>query len=367
MDVVEIDFRDAALAARYDRLFAACPDAFVQQSHSWCEAICRLGPDRPLFLLCHDEGEDVAGLPLYLFEHDLGNVLTSVPQPGPMGGVFCREGLSVERMAEVYGNLLAAAARIAQRHGCMTLSLITNPFADDLPLYERFLQPDFVLENFLQAIDLEKVFSPAGEFLPVARRNNLSRNLRKSGEAGFTVGLCQLPERLRDWHAIHVQRHTELGATPLSLELFEKLFTVLVPRGQAGLILVEKDGQIASGCLFVYHHRIMDVFMLSVNSAWEEHAPNFANVRFSLDWARSLGVRQYNWQSSTSRAGGVYRFKQQWGSVEYPYYFVTKLFCPIERLRQIGPEGVRRHYPWHYVMPWQAFESDCSARSFRKP
>src|SRR5207249_1087653 len=85
---------DLPWRARYDALFAACPAAFVQQSSPWAEAIAPLGPDRVILLLFHDGTRDVAGLPLYLFEGPSGPVLTSVPQPGPLGGVFVRPGLA---------------------------------------------------------------------------------------------------------------------------------------------------------------------------------------------------------------------------------------------------------------------------------
>lgn len=92
--VVEGELSDRRFRAEYDDLFEACPDAFIQQSTYWAEAIRDLGPDRPIFLLYRDGDEAIAGLPLYLYEHPRGNVLTSVPQAGPLGGIFFREGLS---------------------------------------------------------------------------------------------------------------------------------------------------------------------------------------------------------------------------------------------------------------------------------
>src|SRR5437867_2601579 len=94
MDSVAIDLSSPSDRLRYDQLFGACPRASIQQSSLWAEVIGDIGPDQPMFLLANDGGQDVAGLPLYLYEHPLGNVLSSVPQPGPLGGVFTRPGLS---------------------------------------------------------------------------------------------------------------------------------------------------------------------------------------------------------------------------------------------------------------------------------
>ena len=82
---------DKLLVNRYELLLAACPNAFIQQSIQWSMAIKDEGPDVPIFLLIELDGEAIAGMPLYLFKVDWGNIITSIPQPGPIGGVFFKE------------------------------------------------------------------------------------------------------------------------------------------------------------------------------------------------------------------------------------------------------------------------------------
>lgn len=367
MEAVEFGLTDARWRGRYDALFDACPDAFIQQSTWWAEAIQELGPDRPIFLLCRDGARDIAGLPLYLFEHRLGNILTSVPQPGPMGGVFCREGLAEADMEGAYGALLERASRIAEESRCLTLTIMTNPFRPDLPLCERHLSPDHVLENFTQYVPLDEAV-PGGRVAlrGLGRRSNLSRNLRKAHEAGFEVTACDAEADLEAWCRLHEERHTEVGARPLDRKLFRNILGVLGPRGKAGLLLVRAGREIASGCLYVYHRSVMDVFMLSMNPRYVGQAPNFLNTEHSLHWARRMGVRLYNWQSSPGRESGVYRYKRQWGSLEAPYHFVTRRLCAPERLREIGVEALKAEYPRHYVVPFGVFQEGFETRWFRK-
>src|SRR5262245_5451084 len=154
MDVVAFGLDDGAARRQYDALFADCPHAFIQQSTAWAEAIAALGPDQPLFLMAVREGAAVGGLPLYLFQGPAGSILTSVPQAGPLGGVFVRRGEPAE---PVYAALLERAERIAREQRCLAFTVITSPFADDLALYERHLRPDLLLENFTQAVSLERV------------------------------------------------------------------------------------------------------------------------------------------------------------------------------------------------------------------
>lgn len=357
MEVTEFGLADLQPRGRYDELFDACPRAFIQQSTYWAEVIKDLGPDRPIFLLCRDRDEDIAGLPLYLYEHSLGNILTSVPQPGPLGGIFAREHLTVARKSDAYRCLLEAALAIAHRHECMALTLISNPFSNDLDLYERYLSPTFVLENVTQYIALDQ---------PTRRSHGHRNNLNRARKAGYSVGVCQTNEELCDWHLIHRERHGELGVAPLSFGLFENVFRLLVPRCKAQLILVRSPDSIVSGGLYLYHRHITDVFMLSTASKHLENGASVLNTDYSIRWARELGARIYNWQSSPSRESGVYSYKKQWGSIEAVYYFVTKLFWEPEKIQKMGLETIKAQYPWHYVVPYAAFEQGFDEKYFRK-
>lgn len=368
MHVASFGLDDPSLRDRYDRLFESCPDAFIQQSSYWAEVIADLGPDSPILLLANHDGEDIAGLPLYLYRGQHGNVLTSVPQAGPMGGVFCRQGLAEHEMHALYQVLLSTAIRLAQAHECLALSIITNPFRPDEELYERHLGVDLWLENFTQHVPIEAtVIEGRITLRDYCRRSNLSRNVRTAQQCGYTIRFCQSDDELEAWHAIHVERHRQLGATPLPLQLFRNMRRHLEPRGKARLVIVAAGDEIASGCFYVYHKDVMDVYILSVNPHFLEKSPNFANTEYSLLWAGSMGCRIYNWQSSPHRASGVYQYKRQWGSIESPYYYVTKLFCEPDRLRRLGPAAIRQGYPWHYVAPFAALEDGCRETRFRKP
>lgn len=359
MDVLEIDFAQRELVERYDRLFENCPNAVIQQSSYWADVISAAGPDKPLFLLARDAGgEDIGGLPLYLYQGPLGNVLTSVPQAGPLGGIFCRENITDEKKEEIYRCLLEKADEIARRHQCLSLTLITNPFCNDLDLYNRYLSPDFTFENFTQYVPLTESIRPS---------NSHSKNVNKAKKTEAAVVFCDNENDLRSWYRLHEKRHLELGAAPLKYAVFEKIFTGLVPRNKARIMLVKLGDAILSGCVHIYHRRVADVFMLSMDSACPELCPNFLNTDYSIDWMRRQGIEIYNWQSSESRQSGVYAYKRRWGSLECPYFFVTKLYGGgVEEIRRIGMEKIRRDYQGHYVVPFGVFDGKPGETYFRK-
>jgi hypothetical protein len=164
---------------------------------------------------------------------------------------------------------------------------------------------------------------------------------------------------------LHRRRHEAVGATPLDPRLIENIYRVLAPRGKALLLLAKDAERLAAGCLYVLHRKVLDVYAISMDSDYAEHAPNALLADRSQAWAAEHGVAFYNWQSSPSRASGVYAHKQQWGSYEAPYYFVTRLLCPAERLIELGAEAVRSAYAGHYLVPFGFFETP-GTRRFRK-
>ncbi len=365
--VVEGDLSDRRFRAEYDELFEACPDAFIQQSTYWAEAIQELGPDRPIFLLYREGDTAIAGLPLYLYEHPLGNILTSVPQPGPLGGIFFREGLSVAKLEPVFASLLGRAQELAQANRCISMTIITNPFFQDIEFYRKYLLPSFAFENFTQYIWVGDAIQEGKIILrDYNRRSNLSRNLHKARENGLEVAPHATEADVDAWLRIHEKRFGELEALPLDPQLFRGILNVLGPRGKACLLLAKKGGRVISGGLYVRHRSVMDVFMLCMDSEYADQGPNFLNTEQSLLMAHRMGVQRYNWQSSPGRESGVYQHKKQWGSREATYYFVTKLFCEPERIRKIGLDALKSKYTGHYVVPYAAFQEGFDKNDFRK-
>lgn len=367
METIVFSLDDLSLCNRYNRLLDACPMACIQQSTLWAEVIKDIGPDEPVFLLCHDNGEDLAGMPLYIYRHPIGNTVNSIPQPGPMGGIFTSPAISAQQLEPVYRSLINKAVDLARENDAIALTIITNQFEDDLPLYETFMEPDFLFENFTQYIVINDVIEDGRIVLrDYNRRSNLSRNVRKAKAAGFDFQQLTQEKELDEWYQVHAMRHREIGATPLDFRLFKNMFDLMMPKGKAFLFLGKKEREIVAGFFCIRHRDVMDIFMASMNPKYIDTAPNYFVTEKSLFFAHDSEVSIYNWQSSRDRSCGVYRFKKQWGSVESNYYFVTKLFRAPSFFQSVGREEIAKAYPGHYVVPFAAFDDGFSKRIYRK-
>ena len=358
MKVLPFGFDDHAVRARYDRLFEATASAFIQQSTYWADAVCAVGPDIPIFLLCECGGEDIAGLPLYLLEHSCGNVLTSVPSLGPLGGIFVSDRLADARKQAAYQALIERAIELAREHECLALSLITNPFDPDVEMYRDALRPTFEFENFTQFVPLQSVRATDNPYL--------RRNLRRAHAAGFRLSDCGSDEEFEEFHGLLDRRYRELGIAPPSLAFMQAVRRHLEPRGRWRLLLVRKNGDLVAGAHTVRHRRVMDSFQLGVDSTHRQQSPIFLAIERTLADAVSQGVEIFNWQSSPSRQSGVYGFKQQWGGLDRTYSFLSRLFCSVDHIRRMGLARLQQDYAWHFVVPYRAFDDGFAGTRYVK-
>lgn len=348
MDATLLSASDPATTAALDAFMDACPTSVVQQTRVWRDVITAIDRDEPLFLGCRDGGRLVGVLPAYRFAGPLGAILTSVPQPGPLGGVACHA--EADREA-VYATLLDAFVRLAAERECALASVITSPFWPDKALYDRHLRPDYALENACQVLDLASAFDPDGNLR--AAPENLRRNLRRARSGALVIDDAQSATNVAEWYAIHAARHREIGARPLPEALFTSALAHAVPAGRARFFFVRlaASGEMVGGGFYVHHGAVIDALMPSIASAHAALAPAYLLAWHSMQWAAARGIRFYNWQASPPD-GGVHRFKRQWGSRDLPYWYLTRVTGDVARILAADAATIAAGYPRHYVLPF---------------
>lgn len=362
---MKVEFVDRSGSGAYEELFARSRNALAQQSPQWADTIAPLGPDAIFFAICRGPGGGVVGgMPLFHFESDLGAILTSVPQAGPLGGVLLADGSDSPSAADVYSTLISAARNLSRELNCVSLSVITNPISSDENLYALRNPADYVFRNFCQVIKLGGVFGPDDRLDAGGSKNNtrVRRNLAKARDSGIAVAWGSAAD-FDTWYELHTKRHQELQAPPLPKQLLANALARMGDR--AGLAIARQDRKIVGGCLFIWAHEIVDVFIMSSDSEYMPQGVNYALTAFAIRHFESSGFRWFNWQSS-KRGSGVYVFKQQWGSEERPYSFLTWTNPGFQALLGTPRDVLAEKYPWHYVAPFEAIEKRLTHGTFEK-
>ena len=341
----------------YDKLYSATPMAAIQQSSLWAEVIAPLGPDRPVFLMLRDGDQEIAGLPLYLFESVHGSILTSVPQAGPLGGIFVHPAVPTERHPAIYGQLLDYAKQIAQELRCLAMTIISHPFMDDARIYESYGKPDFIFENFTQFIDLKHFQRPA---------KGIRDNLFKAREAELDIRMASDANWLEQAYPLHEQRHRRLGITPLPKSFFAGMIEHLQKKDHISMLGAWDRERLVGACILIHHQKILDIMMLNMLPTYAQYHPNSLLIDVGIQHACTKGIQIWNWQSSPDRKSGVYRYKKLWRSYETTYYFMTWVFGDWQTIKNMGRQGVIKHYPWHYVLPFALLQNKTEQKYFVK-
>lgn len=365
---LDVEVLERQYAAPYNQLFKDCPHALAQQSLQWADVIAPLSPDKPYFLVVRgkDEAAVLGGLPLYYFEGKYGGILTSVPHAGPLGGVLCRTDMDDELRRETYGALTRKAIQIAEKLRCISLSIITNPFLDDAEFYKYEAQPHYVLNNFCQAMDLFSLIDPSGSYKTgrSSHNNKIRNNLAKAKKADVYVHWAGESD-FEPWYEIHCKRHQELGAAPLPKPLLNGIISIMKPEGAGGLAIARIDERIVGGCFYIWNRNVADAFIISSDSDYFDCGINYAVTDFAVRYFHDKEIRWFNWQSC-KRNSSVYAFKEQWGSQELNYQFLTWTFSGFQRVLLEDIDKVSKVYPGHYVAPFEAIKKKVVNGTFEK-
>ncbi len=313
-----------------------------------------IGPDIPIFLICEVNGVDVAGVPIFLFSGKYGAIMTSIPQPGPAGGIFHISNLSSKSRYVIFERLIDRIIQISKKNKCLLFSSNTNQIIDDSLIYKKLLMPQYIFNNFTQFIDLDK---------RQCRSSSLNYNVNSSMKNGLKFFIDDEKLYFDKWYKIHVKRNKEIGIEPLNKILFH---SILKNKNNVKLACVILEDKIISGCVFIFHKKILDIYMISFDSDYAKIKPNYFCIESLTRFARSKGIKYFNWQSSNFIGSGVYKFKKSWGSKHSDYQILTKLFINISELRKIGLSNIIEAYPNHYLLPYDAMIKTNNQKIFFK-
>ena len=334
----------------YREFMEKIPCCSAQSSLDWRNLICDLNEDEPYFVVAKRNNEIIGALPLYFFKNKLGNVLTSNVW-STISGIMCSPDVSEQK--QVYDALINYSISIAKEMDCSVLSTGTNPFMNDINFYSA-LEPDYILENFVQYISIDEIFGQDGTFVHpnYLKRTNLSRNLDKLNEFEIVISDEQSQEYLDQALTLQEKRMGELHATPYPKFFFDSALKNITLKGKGKFLFVFYEQKMIATCLFLISRGVLDVYMLCMDTDFKDFRPNFAITKYLLDWAYNNKIQFVNWMSCPCRGTGVYKWKEQWGSRERTFRYLTKVTGDISSWRKLPLRELANAYRFHYLLPF---------------
>jgi lipid II:glycine glycyltransferase (peptidoglycan interpeptide bridge formation enzyme) len=247
---------------------------------------------------------------------------------------------------------------------CAALSIGTNPFFDGKEYYSEYFKPDYVMENFIQYIDLNEVFDKHGNAIHqnYEKRTHLARNLKKAELQKTAISDEQEKDDIYESFEIYERRMKELSVAPVPEKMFDSIYGNLVSKGRGKFLFALYQGKIISSASLIFNNRIMDIYTISIDTGYSEMRPNYLLVYYALKWANEKGISIVNWQSSPQKGDGVYRWKEQWGSHERTFFYLTKTFWDVSQLKNIGLNELKEAYNFHYLLPFNLLKGENNSK-----
>ena len=334
----------------YISFIEKCPLSLVQHSLEWRKFILELPNQEDIYLIAREAGHVVGVLPAFVYHCDLGNIVESTPLAGVYGGIVCHS--DHPRCGQVFHSLLAGLIDVAREKNGILTTICTPPFfCDDVDLYKKYFQPDFVKESFYQYLNLQT--DPVSE-LPAKRKSAIKRGINKARRQ-LTISCEDTDERFEQWYDIYSQRFADIGATCVNREFFDKARYSLFPCDRGRFYYAFCDGHLIGGTILVYNHHVVDYMASAFLTSSMKYNPGNYIIDTALTWARGRGIKYFNWKASPSRDSGVYQYKARWGSTEGRYHYLTKITGDVDSLRRTPLHTLKKKYGGHYLMPYEEF------------
>ncbi|MFX1536029.1 MAG: GNAT family N-acetyltransferase [Promethearchaeota archaeon] len=347
--MIKVDILNKSEEAKYEKFLLKCDYSSCQSSLEWSKTITALGKDEPYFLIAKKNDAIVGALPLYYYKCKQGNLLTSIAFH-TISGITCIKN----SYNEVFKALVDYSLDLGKELDCVAVSFNTNPFSHGHNFCIDNFKPDYIMENFVQYIRLNEIFDEKGNVIHpnYLRRTNLSRTLRRIKRKPLLISEEQTESNVEAGYKIHEKRSRELGATPIPRELFDSALRNLTTKGKGQFLFAFYNGKMISECLFLYSRTTIDMFMMSMDSDYKRLGTNYRFTDYILRWAYDHGISVLSWMSAPRKNDGVYRWKQQFGSHEATFYYLTKIIGDITPWKKMSYRELSEVYKFHYLLPF---------------
>jgi hypothetical protein len=301
---------------------------------------------QPFWIIAR-RGDRIVGLMPYLVKFGpLGNVYNSLPYYGSNGGV-----VQHTKDNEAKLELLRAFYDHAKNDGACSATLITNPLENDAEFYSSNISFDFRDERTGQITHLNGITSE--DKLMQSFKDPRHRNIRKAIKEGVIVERGQSQEAIDFLYMVHQQNINSIGGIAKDRDFFTKLTKIMMAKDWCIYTAYLNDKPIAS-LLLLYFNRTVEYFTPVIVEEYRGLQPLALIIFRAMSDAILQGYSNWNWGGTWLTQDGVYDFKKRWGTMDYPYFYYTKIFS--SSLIQQTTSFFLDHYKGFYVIPFNQLE-----------
>ena len=302
---------------------------------------------QPAWLIAQRNGEFVGLLPYLVKSGPLGTVYNSLAYYGSNGGVIQHDA-----DIEAKSDLVDAFYTQASINNACSATLITNPLEKDAAFYNNIINYDYQDERIGQITHFGNIDSE--EDLMKLFDNPRPRNIRRALKEGVTVEKSQSSEAIDFLYQVHKQNIDAIGGLPKDKAFFDQI-SKHMQNHEWAIFTAHLHGEPIAALLLFYFNRTVEYFTPATIEAHRNSQPLALIIYRAMFDATENGFINWNWGGTWLSQGGVYDFKKRWGTVDYPYYYYTKIFDTEVAYQRT--EFLLEHYKGFFVIPFSQLKN----------
>lgn len=283
---------DDTLESAWQEYVDASPDAMLAHDIKWRKIVSKSMGHTPVYLAALEGNEFRGVLPLFYLKHRiLGKRLVSIPlldQAGVLSSDDNARMLILDKIRQmmVSENIVYAQVRspIRELNGKDSKkAVLILPLVSDID-------------------DLWNTF-----------KTNIRNSIRKAEKSGLDVVIGG-SESAADFYGIYARNMRDLGVPALPFTMIHK--TTKTFGDDAKIILVTKEGRVIGGGVSIFYRKSVTIPWASSLRSYFDYCPNNILYWSFIKMAYDRGCDTMDFGRST-RDSGPYKFKKQWGTIEY--------------------------------------------------
>ncbi len=348
---MRLDQLTEALADKYEAFLATCPDSLTYQSWRYGQMLrAVLREATPRYFLALDSAGDILGaLPCFVSSSGpIGPVLNSLPFCGSHGGALAKND---DPKVKLF--LLKSMDAFAQESGCAAATVIASPFERHEELFADLFDSDLQDERIslitpLPSPDVQLEDKLMSSFHSI-RRNDIRRAQRAGVRVEPTVDKGDLDFLSR----VHGESMASVGGPPKPQSFYDALGTAMLPGVDWKCYRATVDGECIAALLVLFGNGTAEYFVPAILPERRTTQAMALTIFSAMKDAARSGCHRWNWGGSGRNIGGVYNFKNKWGTREGRYLYHTKLYAKGRALLGMTQEQIMGSQPpWFYVLPF---------------
>jgi lipid II:glycine glycyltransferase (peptidoglycan interpeptide bridge formation enzyme) len=325
----------------------------------WKNLVESLTGAKPMYILVRMEGEIVGALPAFMKENPQhGNVLNSLPYYGSNGGPIISPALSRKEGKRLKKDLLTAFKRLAAENHCVTSTLISSVFENDIFTYDKALRPDFV-DSRIEQVTILKPSTVDVEtqllYHTVDKRCRVA--IRKAQNSAITVEFAQDLRDFETFYEMHKKSIMNKNGIYKPVRFFELAFKIFKQNESFKLLFARKQGEIIGGLLLFYYKNMVEYYTPCFKLEYSDLQPLSLLIFEGMKDAIKNGYTMWNFGGTWHSQQGVLRFKRSWGPQQTSYYYYINRYRDIDSIMSLSPNTIVSEYPWFYVIPFNVLKT----------